>query len=215
MSWGLDLVAHGPPFLACGPPRSFSTVAQATLGSWRAEAGVWAGPQMTQAWSFSPGLCYTNGADRSVLRNASVRLTIFDEQIRASRIAARLIRDGTSDGLVIFEDRPNYWDAWNVEFYHLEKVTQRDFARVPAVAHPCARLCPRGWSMVIAGSVLRASCRCDIRDTIWGGALADVEEYHWGHDLEHALSLSPKAQTPSSVGTAHSSDGFWIDRLFL
>jgi hypothetical protein len=36
--------------------------------------------------------------------------------------------------LVIFEDRPNFWDAWDVEIHHLEKATQLEFANMLVVA---------------------------------------------------------------------------------
>ncbi|KAG1760992.1 galactose mutarotase-like domain-containing protein [Suillus occidentalis] len=36
-----------------------------------------------------------------------------------------LIPKGSSGGLVIFEDRPNNWDAWDVEFHHLESATSQ------------------------------------------------------------------------------------------
>ncbi|KAJ7926590.1 hypothetical protein B0H13DRAFT_2313307 [Mycena leptocephala] len=106
------------------------------------------------AWGFSPVLVYTNGADHSVLRNASVWLIISNGRITSlqdcssgASFSARP-RDGASDGLVIFEDRPNYWDAWNVEIHHLEKATQLEFARVSVVAHGSLRasVCA-GWSM--------------------------------------------------------------------
>ncbi|KAF7333754.1 Glycoside hydrolase family 38 protein [Mycena venus] len=32
------------------------------------------------------------------------------------------------------ENRPNYWDAWNVEIHHLEKATQLEFISLKAVS---------------------------------------------------------------------------------
>jgi alpha-mannosidase len=45
-----------------------------------------------------------------------------------------LIQEGATGGLVIFEDRPNFWDAWDVEIHHLEKPTHLEFSKVSVVA---------------------------------------------------------------------------------
>jgi hypothetical protein len=45
-----------------------------------------------------------------------------------------LIQEGATGGLVIFEDRPNHWDAWDVEIHHLEEPTQLEFAQVSVVS---------------------------------------------------------------------------------
>lgn len=72
-----------------------------------------------------------------MLRNASVQLTIskgritslLDVKLGYVRVVGRgaslllmflvygsreLIAQGSTGGLVIFEDRPNYWDAWGM-----------------------------------------------------------------------------------------------------
>jgi len=48
---------------------------------------------------------------------------------------------------VIFEDRPNYWDAWDVEIHHLETARPLDFTNI----------------RVVAQGPLRASVRAEIR----------------------------------------------------
>lgn len=58
---------------------------------------------------------YTNGSDHFVLRNASVQLTISKGRISSLydvNLGRELLPKGSTGGLVIFEDRPNYWDAW-------------------------------------------------------------------------------------------------------
>jgi alpha-mannosidase len=50
------------------------------------------------------------------------------------QLGRELIQEGATGGLVIFEDRPNFWDAWDVEIHHLEKATQLEFANVSVVA---------------------------------------------------------------------------------
>ncbi|EJD05282.1 glycoside hydrolase family 38 protein [Fomitiporia mediterranea MF3/22] len=72
-----------------------------------------------------------------VLRNAFVELTISDGRITSlvdKQIGRELIFEGESGGMVIFEDRPNYWDAWDVEIHHLEKRTPLKFSDVKVVA---------------------------------------------------------------------------------
>ncbi|KAJ3983926.1 glycosyl hydrolases family 38 N-terminal domain-containing protein [Lentinula detonsa] len=81
---------------------------------------------------------YTNGSDHFVLRNSSVQLTISNGRITSLvdvRLHRELIADGATGGLVIFEDRPNYWDAWDVEIHHLETPTLLKFINVSVVAH--------------------------------------------------------------------------------
>ncbi|KAF7327956.1 Glycoside hydrolase family 38 protein [Mycena kentingensis (nom. inval.)] len=93
---------------------------------------------ITEAWGFVPVSVYTNGSDHFVLRNASVQLTISRGRITSLvdvALGRELIQEGQTGGLVIFEDRPNYWDAWDVEIHHLEKPTPLEFTNVSVVAH--------------------------------------------------------------------------------
>ena len=75
--------------------------------------------------------------DHFVLRNANVQLTISEGRISSLidvrlglvcfllrrrnpltlLLSRELIPKGSSGGLVIFEDRPNYWDAWGLSFH--------------------------------------------------------------------------------------------------
>ncbi|KAJ6509062.1 hypothetical protein C8R45DRAFT_1090173 [Mycena sanguinolenta] len=94
-------------------------------------------PPVTEAWGFSPVSVYTNGGDHFVLRNASMQLTISRGRITSLldvQLGRELIQEGATGGLVIFEDRPNFWDAWDVEIHHLEKATQLEFTKVSVVA---------------------------------------------------------------------------------
>ncbi|KZV87865.1 glycoside hydrolase family 38 protein [Exidia glandulosa HHB12029] len=68
-----------------------------------------------------------------VLQNSSVKMTISKGRIVSLVDVAldrELIPAGESGGLVIFEDRPLYWDAWDVEIYHLEKPTKLEFTNL-------------------------------------------------------------------------------------
>ncbi|KAH0580103.1 hypothetical protein H2248_002912 [Termitomyces sp. 'cryptogamus'] len=84
-----------------------------------------------------PVSVFTNGTDNFVLRNSSVQLTISKGRITSLldvKLGRELISQGSTGGLVIFEDQPNYWDAWDVEIHHLETVKQLEFTNVSVVA---------------------------------------------------------------------------------
>jgi alpha-mannosidase len=84
-----------------------------------------------------PASVFTNGTNHFVLRNASVQLTISEGRINSLidvKLGRELIPKGSSGGLVIFEDRPNYWDAWDVEIHHLETSTPLSFSHVRVIA---------------------------------------------------------------------------------
>jgi alpha-mannosidase len=79
-----------------------------------------------------------------------------DARLPRDNTRRELIPQGQTGGLTIFEDHPNYWDAWgaytvhirrseallltgsygisDVEIHHLEKAQQLKFANVKAVA---------------------------------------------------------------------------------
>jgi alpha-mannosidase len=84
-----------------------------------------------------PVSVYTNGSDHFVMRNSSVQLTIADGRITSLldvKTDRELISKGQTGGLVIFQDRPNYWDAWDVEIHHLEVSEQLKFENVSVVS---------------------------------------------------------------------------------
>ncbi|KZV60805.1 glycoside hydrolase family 38 protein [Peniophora sp. CONT] len=79
----------------------------------------------------------SSGPEHCVLRGPAVQLTINDGRITSLydvKLGRELIHAGESGGLVIFEDRPNYWDAWDVEIHHLEKRTELRFGNVRVVS---------------------------------------------------------------------------------
>ncbi|KAF8583534.1 glycoside hydrolase family 38 protein [Ramaria rubella] len=58
-----------------------------------------------------------------VLQNAYLKLTVSGGRVTSlyDREQKReLIPTGSTGGLIIYDDRPNYWDAWDVEIHHLE-----------------------------------------------------------------------------------------------
>ncbi|KAL6305038.1 glycosyl hydrolases family 38 N-terminal domain-containing protein [Sparassis latifolia] len=84
-----------------------------------------------------PVSVFTNGSDHFVLRNTSVQLTIAKGRITSLvdvELGRELIPQGQTGGLVIFDDRPNYWDAWDVEIHHLEKPQPLEFSNIRIAA---------------------------------------------------------------------------------
>ncbi|WOO78189.1 Alpha-mannosidase [Vanrija pseudolonga] len=68
-----------------------------------------------------------------VLANAAVVLRIEGGRITSILDLAEekeLIPEGETAGFVVYEDQPNYWDAWDVEAFHLEKADQLVFDAV-------------------------------------------------------------------------------------
>ncbi|KAK7035350.1 Glycoside hydrolase, 38 vacuolar alpha mannosidase [Paramarasmius palmivorus] len=81
---------------------------------------------------------FTNGSDHFVLRNSSIQMTIADGRITSLldvALGRELIPEGSTGGMVVFEDRPNYWDAWDVEIHHLETARELKFTNISVVAH--------------------------------------------------------------------------------
>ncbi|KAJ7844758.1 hypothetical protein B0H14DRAFT_991158 [Mycena olivaceomarginata] len=72
------------------------------------------------------GLTSWSGADYNVHERITSRVDV--------QLDRELIQEGATGGLVIFEDHPSYWDAWNVEIHHLEKTTPLESAKVSVVA---------------------------------------------------------------------------------
>ncbi|KAI0270408.1 alpha-mannosidase [Gloeopeniophorella convolvens] len=79
---------------------------------------------------------HSAGGDHVVLGNNLARLVVSGGRITSLydvQQQRELIPQGETGGLVIFEDRPNYWDAWDVEIHHLEKAQQLAFADIKVV----------------------------------------------------------------------------------
>ncbi|KAI0032015.1 glycoside hydrolase family 38 protein [Vararia minispora EC-137] len=79
----------------------------------------------------------SNAPDHFVLKNAAVKMVVVDGRITSLydiALGRELIPKGMTGGMIIFDDRPNYWDAWDVEIHHLEKFQQLKFDNVKVVA---------------------------------------------------------------------------------
>ncbi|KIY52201.1 glycoside hydrolase family 38 protein [Fistulina hepatica ATCC 64428] len=83
-----------------------------------AAPGSFAVPRMSEQLTV-----YSNGSNHFVLRNSSVQMTISKGRITSLldvQLGRELLSRGSTGGLVVFQDWPNYWDAWDVEIHHLE-----------------------------------------------------------------------------------------------
>ncbi|KAJ7113374.1 glycoside hydrolase family 38 protein [Mycena epipterygia] len=162
-------------------------------------AGVSTAP-ITEAWGFMPVSVYTNGSDHFVLRNSSVQLTISKGRITSLvdvQMKRELIQEGATGGLVIFEDRPNFWDAWDVEIHHLEKATQLEFSNVSVVAQGPLRASVRaeveyGQSKIsvnISLDAVPASTKLDSRSMFRFDAFVDWHQRHEFLKFELPLNI--------------------------
>ncbi|KAH9988748.1 glycosyl hydrolases family 38 N-terminal domain-containing protein [Russula vinacea] len=99
------------------------------------ECGVGGGlvlPSQISAADLSDVTVHSTSGDSFTLANKAVQLTVAGGRI-TSYSMRELIPQGQTGGLMIFEDHPNYWDAWDVEIHHLEKAQHLKFANVKVV----------------------------------------------------------------------------------
>jgi alpha-mannosidase len=82
---------------------------------------------------FKPASAYQTSSGDFVLKNSNIEMKISDGRIVSLfdvELERELIPEGQTGGMVIFDDRPNYWDAWDVEFHHLETPHPLKFSNV-------------------------------------------------------------------------------------
>ncbi|KAJ7781792.1 glycoside hydrolase family 38 protein [Mycena maculata] len=155
---------------------------------------------ITEAWGFTPVSVYTNGSDHFVLRNSTVQLTISKGRITSLvdvQMKRELVQKGATGGLVIFEDRPNFWDAWDVEIHHLEKATQLEFSNVSVVAQGPLRASVRAEvlygqstiSVTISLDAVPASTKLDSRSMFRFDAWVNWHERHEFLKFELPLNI--------------------------
>ncbi|KAH9958156.1 glycoside hydrolase family 38 protein [Russula dissimulans] len=93
-------------------------------------------PSQISVKDFNDVTVHSANSDSFVMRNGFVQLTVAGGRITSVfdvRLRRELIPQGQTGGLIICEDHPNYWDAWDVEIHHLEKVQQLKFANIKIV----------------------------------------------------------------------------------
>lgn len=160
-----------------------------------------------------PASVFTNGTDHFVLRNATVQLTISEGRISSLidvKLGRELIPKGSSGGLVIFEDRPNYWDAWDVEIHHLETSTPLSFSQVRVIAEGPLRAAVQtqvkyGKSMIdvtISLDAITATMKGNSRSLFNFDAVVDWHEKHKFLKFELPLDIN------NTYATYESQFGF-------
>ncbi|KAJ7813133.1 hypothetical protein B0H14DRAFT_3751072 [Mycena olivaceomarginata] len=107
---------------------------------------------------------------REVFMLERMQLTISHKRITS--LSARR----TTGGIIILEDRPNYWDACNVEIHDLEKTTHLKSAKVLVVAQDprCASVYKHSRiSITISLDAVPASTTLDSRSMLGFNAWVD------------------------------------------
>ncbi|KAK0458541.1 glycoside hydrolase family 38 protein [Desarmillaria tabescens] len=156
------------------------------------------GPSLTEVPL--PVAVYTNGSDHFVLRNASVQLTISNGRITSLldvQQGRELLTEGATGGLIIFEDRPNYWDAWDVEIHHLEMPHPLEFSNMSVVAHGPLRASVRAEvkygqstiSVTISLDAVPATTKLNSRSMFVFDAVVDWHQRHEFLKFELPLNL--------------------------
>ncbi|KAH7882020.1 glycoside hydrolase family 38 protein [Phlebopus sp. FC_14] len=160
-----------------------------------------------------PVSVYTSGSDHFVLRNTNIQLTISGGRITSlfdMKLRRELISQGSTGGLVIFEDRPNYWDAWDVEIHHLETPTPLQFTGARVIAEGPLRASVQmqvkyGKSTIgvtISLDAITATLKDDSRSLFVFDADVDWHERHKFLKFELPLDIN------NTVATYESQFGF-------
>ncbi|TFK68127.1 glycoside hydrolase family 38 protein [Pluteus cervinus] len=159
-----------------------------------------------------PVSVWSNGSDHFVLRNASVQLTISNGRISSLldvKLNRELIVAGETGGLVIFEDHPNYWDAWDVEIHHLETARPLSFTNISVVAQGPLRASVQAdlvydkstISVLISLDAVGASVKDDSRSLFTFDARVDWRQRHQFLKFELPLNIhSPYATYETQFG---------------
>ncbi|KAF8656490.1 hypothetical protein AX16_002509 [Volvariella volvacea WC 439] len=148
----------------------------------------------------SPVSVYSNGSDHFVLRNSGVQLTILGGRITSLldvKLGRELIPAGQTGGLVIFQDIPNYWDAWDVEIHHLETAKPLEFQNVSVVEQGPLRAAVRAElkygqstiSAVISLDALSATVKQNSRSYFNFSATVDWHQRHEFLKFELPLNI--------------------------
>ncbi|KZT05154.1 glycoside hydrolase family 38 protein [Laetiporus sulphureus 93-53] len=147
-----------------------------------------------------PVSVFTKGSDHFVLRNQSVQLTISDGRITSLldvELGREMIPAGQTSGLVIFDDRPNYWDAWDVDVHHLETPHPLEFTDITVVAEGPLRASVKSVvkyrqstiTVTISLDAITATLKKDSRSMFVFDAVVDWHERHEFLKFEIPLNI--------------------------
>ncbi|KAL4246947.1 glycosyl hydrolase 38 family protein [Abortiporus biennis] len=153
-----------------------------------------------------PASVFTNGSDHFVLRNSSVQLTITNGRITSLldvQLGRELIAKGQTGGLVIFDDRPNYWDAWDVEIHHLETPQPLEFSHISVAAEGPLRAAIKAEttygnskiSLTISLDAITATTKQNSRSLFVFDAAVDWHEKHKFLKFELPLDIHSDVAT--------------------
>lgn len=151
--------------------------------------------------------------DAFILGNDNVKFKIEGGRISSIRDVAldrELIGEGQTAGFVVFEDHPNYWDAWDVDSFHLEKrrdlkfdsVKIKDNGPVRASLEATIKHNKSDLRFEISVDAVSASLKEGSRSLIRVDALCDWHEKHWFLKFELPLDIhSDHATYDTQFGT--------------
>ena len=155
-----------------------------------AEEMVVAPQYLSQAYSDRPRVSvHTTGPDTFIMANQSIRMTVDEGRIVSLYDVAlnkELISEGMTGGMVIMEDHPNYWDAWDVDSFHLEKQEHLKFGQISILEYGPVRAVLGATVMYgqskmeveITLDAISASLKGDARSMIRFNAVIDWHESH-------------------------------------
>ncbi|CAD6569406.1 MAG: Glycoside hydrolase, 38 vacuolar alpha mannosidase [Tremellales sp. Tagirdzhanova-0007] len=152
------------------------------------------------------------GADIYVMANSNVRMTVDQGRIVSLvdvALEKELIPEGMSGGMVIMEDHPNTYDAWETDSFSLEKQTHLKFGSVTILEQGPLRA-TLGASLNIGQSsmeveisldAIAASVKADARSMVRFNAVVDWREKHKFLKFELPLDIhSDNATYESQFG---------------
>ena len=139
-------------------------------------------------------------SDTFVMTNSSVRMTVHEGRISSLVDVAldkELIPRGQTGGMVIMEDHPNRWNAWDVDSFHLEKQKHLKFNSVSIKEHGPLRATLGGSINVgqskvdveISLDAVPASLKADARSMIRFNTVVDWREKHMFLKFELPLDI--------------------------
>ena len=153
-----------------------------------------------------PHVSVTQTGDVFTMANGTISMSIKDGRIASLYDRANkreLIPEGQTGGMVIMEDHPNYWDAWDVDQFHLEKQKHLRFDQIriaeqgPLVAALSAvvHIGESRMDVEIVMDALPGSLRDDARGMIRFNAMIDWRERHRFLKFELPVAISAESAT--------------------
>ncbi|KAI9633630.1 alpha-mannosidase [Dioszegia hungarica] len=168
--------------------------AQDGLGNVKALDGSVQGVKVQQ---IGESLIMSNGTLKMEMKEGRI-VSVYDAQADKE-----IIPEGQSGGLVIMEDHPNAWDAWDVDQFHLEKQTHLSFGSASIVESgplrgvigTSLRIGQSSIEVQIIMDAVPASLKADARSMIRFDAVVDWREKHKFLKFELPMTISAENAT--------------------